>query len=425
MKPFDGADPFEPPLPALRTGMTRGHGGQSAYIHEARVVDVNYINWTVDVVTQFDSRFYNDIQIASPYMHLNRGEGIYVMPEVNAKCLVCIPSDGPPPFVLAFIMPMEEKDQPEEDDTDSEGGMGPATFAGGRTRGKPGDIVLKGRDGNFMVLHRGGVLQIGATELAQRIYIPMHNIVTDVSQNYAHQNTGGAINWGVSSSSTDENPETEFSQTFRLFANDEKADIKVAMGKVHQPVLEPPDESGEFAGLNELEIGTTQPVCLECIIAPGGFNAENGTPDPSAIMGTKMKFFFDRGGGGFLRAEGSVLIRVKKKLRIISDEDMHLKTLGFLTLESEKMIRLRSKAGLQIGGDGGVIALNGGENPVATVGSTVAIAIPAVPPIFVIPVPPGTPGQPPGALGILWPTELNPLSTFTGVIRTGNPTVLA
>ena len=46
------------------------------------------------------------------------------------------------PFVLAFVMPLEV----------AEGGG--ASFAGGRLPSKSGDIVLRGRDGNQVVLQR-------------------------------------------------------------------------------------------------------------------------------------------------------------------------------------------------------------------------------------------------------------------------------
>jgi len=379
-------------------GWFQSEGGSAAYIHEARILDVNFVNWTVDVQTQFDNKSYFDIQVASPYLHPNHGEGIYAMPEVNAKCLVCIPSDGPPPFVLAFIMPAEDQT------TDAYKGSG---FAGGRRRAKSGDIALRGRDGQFIVLHRGGVLEIGATPVAKRIYIPLQNVITDISQQYEHHNTGGSIKWGIASSSTDDNPETEFIQTFRLYANDEKADVRLAVGKVHQPTPEPAGDAGSLSLYNEVLDG--KPIAVEIAIAPGGYDAGTGTVDASAQAGTKLKLLFTREGGAFLRAEGKVGIRIKKKLQLDLDDDMSIGCKGVVTIASEKKIALRAKNGLDISAEKGVVRINGGSKPVATVGSTVNVIIAAPVPIIVD----GKPGT------------ITSGAVMQGLVASGNPTVLA
>lgn len=388
----------------------QSEGGNPAYIHEGRIINVNYVNWTIDFQSQFDQKTYFDIQVASPYMHPNFGEGIYVVPEINAKCLVCIPSDGPPPFVLAFIMPMESKDVPVGEQTSSGTGSEGSTFAGGRKRGKPGDIIVRGHDGNFMILHRGGVLEIGASPVAQRIYIPLQNVITDISQQYEHHNSGGSINWGISSSSTDENPETQYIQTFRLFANDEKADVRVAVGKVHQPTPEPAGDAGSLSLYNEALNGKT--VAVELAIAPGGFDAGTGALDPSAQAGTKLKLMFSRDGGGFLRAEGTVGLRIKGKLQLDVDGDYALNCKGTVRINSDKKIELRSEAGIDISAKKGVIRLNGGSKPIATVGSTVSIIVKAPIPIIVGAPPGGTPGV------------ISAGAIFDGNISSGNPTIL-
>ena len=378
--PQNGFEPVTDSPSAMRTAITRGYGGTPAYVHEGRVTNVNYVNWTVDVQSQFDMKFWPDIQVASPYLHSSRGEGIYVMPEINSKVLVVIPSDGPPPFVLAFIAPMERQDVAEEDNTDSAGGMGSATFAAGRKRAKPGDIFMRGRDGNFITLHRGGVLQIGATEVAQRIYVPLRNLVTDISQNYEHFNTGGSINWGISVGDTSESPETEYRQVFRVYANDEKADVRIAVGKVHQPLPEPAPDDGEQAKLSELGIGTDAPIVYELDIVPGGFNAETGAPVGDVAAATKLRLFFDRNGGGYLRAEASLLVRVKGKFRLKADKGLEFETDEAMNLKAGTTIRITARDNLDIGTSGGITSINSGKDPVAHVGSVVdvTISVPAI-----------------------------------------------
>lgn len=406
-------DQYKNPLDrrGMRTSWTQPEGGAPAYIHEARVIDINLRNWTVDVRTQFDQKFFPNVQVASPYMHPNRGEGMYVMPDINAKCFICIPSDGPPPFVLAFIMPTEQRDEGAGEQVEGTSGTGSLTYQGGRPRPKPGDIYLKGRDGQFVVLHRGGVLQVGSTELAQRIYIPLGNIITDISQNYEHHNSGGTINWGISSSSTDDSPETNFSQTFRLMANDEKADVRLALGTVKQPTPEPAGDAGEQSRNAEFGLGQgdDNPIVYELTLAPQGFEADTGSPS-SAKNATNLKFTFDKTGNAFLRAEGNVNLRVKKKLNLAVDDEVTFSSKKSWRISAENKVRIEGKGGVDILAQKGPVVLNGGDTPVAAVGSVVDV-------IITLPIPITTSSGP----GTIVP---GPNARLTGIIANGVSTVL-
>src|SRR5688572_9587611 len=271
-----GVQTYSEPNPGerstFRSSWTQPEGAVGAHIMEGQVVDINLVNWTVDVVTKFDQKYYLNIQVSSPYAHFNRGEGFYAMPDIGAKCHVCIPSDGPPPFVLDFIMPQETIDGASEDAPDgTDGGKGgvtqeatAASFAGGRRRAKPGDIGITNRDGSFVRLHRGGVLQIGSTELAQRLYIPLQNLISDISQNYEHQNTGGSINCFIAQGESSSNPPTVCRHTYRLLANDAKATVRVAIGKVSDVISEPDVETR--SDLSQLGFGgASQPTVCEVI----------------------------------------------------------------------------------------------------------------------------------------------------------------
>jgi len=414
-----GVDDSVQPLEnnAFRTSWFTPEGAMPAYIHESRIIDVNMTNWTVDCNTVFDGKRFFDIQVASPYLNPNQGAGMYCMPEVGSKCVVCIPSDGPPPFVLAFINPPETITDATSDEAPAgtQGSQGDvssptdSTYAGGRPKAKLGDIILKGSDGNFVILHRGGVLQVGSTELSQRIYIPLGNLITDISQNYSHFNSGGSINWGIRASSPDDNQETEHKQAFRVYANDETADIRIAIGKVHQPVPEKPGDASSAADLAELEIGTDAPIVFEMVLAPGaGFETEAGTPSPATRDAVKLKLFFDRDGNAMFRAEGSVSLRIKKKLRIRADDTIELIGEKSMTLECKENMTISGGASLNLGTDGGVVKINGGSKPVASVGSQVLITT-------VVPIPIITPAGP----GVI-----SAGAVFSGSVSTGNPTIL-
>jgi len=395
---------------SFRSSWTQPEGMGPAMIIEGKIVDVNMVLWTVDVVSQFDNKWYLNVQVASPYLHFKRGEGIYVVPEIGAKCHVCIPSDGPPPFVLDFIMPQESLLDATTDDAPV-GTESPtnSTFAGGRLAAKPGDIVARGRDGNFMILHRGGVLQIGATELAQRIYIPLQNLITDISQNYRHYNTGGSIQWFLAAGESETNPSTIRKDTYRLLAGDARATIRVAYGTLKDIVAEPPD--GATSELSELGIGTSEdgPVVMEVVIAPDGFAPDTGTPDGSTPEQTVLRYLFDKKGNVFLRSEGSVLLKIRKKLRIVSDDNIDIVGKKNFSLKVTKTARIDGGDLLELNGK--VVKINGGTRDCAHIGAVVEcqITIPWI--------------STPAAIGV--PVSILPINPVTGQPHTIKGTIIS
>lgn len=150
-----------------------------ALVERARVVNVNIRDYTVDVKTEFSFKNRFDIPIMVPYCNQVNGEGINFIPEVGATCWICTPSeDGRDAFVLGFTMV-------------DEGG----SYRGGRPLLNPGDLHYSTRDGNFVVLRRGGVVQIGSTAICQRVFIPIRNIIQDYAENYELHTPGGDLTW--------------------------------------------------------------------------------------------------------------------------------------------------------------------------------------------------------------------------------------
>jgi len=408
-----------------RTSWFQPQGFGHVAIMECIIIDLNIRNWTVDVISKFDQKQFLDIQVGSPYMHSNYGEGIYAYPDVGAKCHVCIPSDGLPPYILDFIMPQETLDSTATDEapagTQSRGAVTQdadqdSTFAGGRPKPKPGDIYLRGRDGSFIVMHRGGVLQMGSTQVAQRIYIPLNNVVMDLSQNYRHYNMGGSINWLVDSAAAEENNPTSFMQTFRLFAPEENASVRVALGRVKDYVREKSGDAGAQSEISQLEIDENDIVC-EVDIAPHAFEANSGSTVRGVIEASTLRYFLTKAGDVALRTSGALLVKVAKKLWLISGDDMLLKSGGNLNLEAEGIVRVIGGKLMEVGTRGGTMKLNAGTNPVAHVGSTVTIAIGA--PLTIT----GTVVVPPSPTPLPFTGIIASGQTITGVITTGNPLV--
>ena len=380
------------PRTEFRSSMTSPAGLGETNILLARVVNVDLVHYTVDVYSQFDQQRILSVPIGSPYLHSNRGDGLSVTPEVGSKCAVCWPGDSSPPFVLAFVMPHETV--PVTGDADSPGGtsergdsnQGPSTasFAGGRPKGKPGDIALRGRDGQFVVMHRGGVLQVGSNELSQRLYIPLNNLVMDVAENYAMQNSGGSIRWGLQEGEGETTLPAEYKHTLRVYANEKYADLRIGMGRVHDPVPEADDDG--ITDLAATGVGKTEPVVCELALAKNGFKAESGALLPGTGNLVKLRFIFDRAGNAFLRMDGNVGVLCKKKLRLRVKGDMEV------FADSNFSLNVASSAKIAVGGNleitSPVVRVNDGDKPVARVGDQVSVTLPPTL-LMVSPTPPG------------------------------------
>lgn len=371
-----------------RTSPMHRAGTDAAEIIQGRILKVNLVNWTVDVMGAYDQKFWLDVQVSSTYMHYNNGEGSYTMPEVGATCYLCLPSDSSPPFVLCFVMPPTVVDDTGTADapegTTSHGQTQQyatdATFSGGRPRAQSGDIIMRTRDDNFVILHRGGVLQLGATPICQRMYIPLNNLISDFSGNYEHHNTAGAISWGIQQGPATSHYPAQFQQTFRVFADDKFADIRLTEGKVYNPMTEPDGDLGDQDAISEFSLGTDpdSPIIYELVVAPKGFDADSGNPASTDIHNqTVLRLFFDRAGGTFLRAEGNVFVGCHKKLRIKVDDDFILDAKANMTVTVEKDMVLNGKGSITL--TGGVVRMGAGQAPVARIGDIVTVILPFTP----------------------------------------------
>jgi len=332
---------------SFRNTMTSDAGTDPALCLEGRVVDVNMKNWTVDVASSFDQKTLNDIQVGSPYVHFNNGEGVYCMPDVGAVCKVMIPSDTTAPFVMCFVMPMEvvasdggvqgsvddvvvtgPDGVKKADPSAIVGGDAPtgtvsrsstgrstdASFYGGRPDALMGDIVMRTRDDNFLILHRGGVVQIGASEIAQRIFLPIGNFIEDISGNYAHRNTGGTIQWGLQDITPDDAAKspTRHMEVYRVWADDKYADIRVTHGNAFG---KEPAAEGSISGN----------IVYDFVIAPGGFDANTGDYNKQPIQ---FRQTFDDAGNALMKGAGDMKIDFSGEVLISPTKSLILRSIG-------------------------------------------------------------------------------------------------
>tara|TARA_Y100000310_G_scaffold334995_1_gene415979 strand:- start:3962 stop:5335 length:1374 start_codon:yes stop_codon:yes gene_type:complete len=171
-----------------------------ANITTAKITNVNIQQWTVDVITDSTLQPIAEIPFATPYCHRDHAGGINFIPEVGSSCYVAQCSDGTS-FIIGFIMVPGGAHVPTEFDEEEgkldEAGqdVGP-NFRGQREPLEAGDIMLSTQDENQIILRRGGMIQIGSTGLAQRIYLPVENVIRDYFQRYQAFSPVGEIEWG-------------------------------------------------------------------------------------------------------------------------------------------------------------------------------------------------------------------------------------
>ena len=324
--------------------ITTGAGFKNSNIIQCTVRNVHMDDWTVDVTSNFDQHSYARVQVGCPYLHYSNGEGIYAMPETGAQCLLAVPGDTSTPCILTFIAPSETRSSTSATDP---GGI---IFKAGRPDAVPGDIVLRTRDNNFVVLHRGGVLQIGANDLSQRIYIPLGNFITDISGNYHHFNTAGSVLWGIQEGKATENIPAYHTQTFRVYADNQYADIRVSTGKV-QDILPNKSDDAVSQLLDDMGFGDVDIVCT-VDMALQGFDAATGRPvDDNVAENVLLHYYFENNGNIFMRTEGNILLVVQQAISVLARGD--------ITIHSEQNLALKSDADVSF--DGAQMKLNGGD----------------------------------------------------------------
>lgn len=186
-------------------------------IEEATVIGVDPETYTLTISTAEST--HSGVQWASPYSHQYKGQGSYCMPEIGSMCLVLWTVVDPitgvsgsfkiDPIVIGFYLPakFEEGGEPVkqssgpmelEDCTISgdEEEIGDPSYRNKREKIIPGDIVCgKTSSGNKVILYTGGVTQVHATDICQRLYISVDNWIRDFCQNYIMACDGGYVKW--------------------------------------------------------------------------------------------------------------------------------------------------------------------------------------------------------------------------------------
>lgn len=342
--------------PTFRNSPTKRHIG-SAIIESGVVANVNVQNMTIDWVSQYSGRQVCGVQLMTPYLHFNNGEGFTAVPEVGAVCMLCLPSDDESPFVLGFLSAPEVEnaksgdveEEAKDPDVETDEDMSPpvatsstgstsagsdrsdATYRAGRPVLNPGDMLLQGRDENFVVLKRGGVLQIGSTHICQRAYIPLLNYIRDFCENWEMNTAAGTLHWQVHRKEKSGNPEnapTELTLIAREFAQDKNASIRVSLGSL--------DDVEKPQGANP------DKVFLEVVIAPQLIDPASGI-----VSGSDKKYVLrlDKNGNMYSMGVGTRTVEVK------GDDSLSITGNQTIAVTKDRTITVKGKITEMVEGD--------------------------------------------------------------------------
>lgn len=294
------------------------HSAYSPFrMEEATVTDVNRRTYTVSVATTHSQKDVNDIQCLVPYHHYAHGEGVHHLPEIGAKCFIGWPSDNSPPLLLGYVgaageIYADSEDEPINAEESEDGSSADMTYKSNRPDLNPGDLGWTGRDGNFLYLRRGGVVQIGSTAVSQRIYLPLLNYIKDFCENYSMTTFGGDISWTTGRQEQDPggNAPTTYSFHMNEYSQDKKASVRVR----YYPLT---DSSG------------SDKIVWDISVSPQGISREDGSVE-SPVYQMMLKASGDQtellGGNYSLEVKGDYAVSVAGDATVSSDGALELRS---------------------------------------------------------------------------------------------------
>lgn len=183
-------------------------------IEIGRILNIYPERGTVDFRSEMSEQYRYDIPYCMPYFDQTEGSGIYANPEVGTTALCLTTSEGRS-FIMAYI------------GVDEEG-----SYLGGRPTGVPGDVSVTGRDGNFMVIRRGGIVQIGSKPICQSVYLPTRNIIQQFCENFELHSIAGDMYFTVDrpEDSSEGHSKVRYSLNIREYADDKTSIADLVIG---------------------------------------------------------------------------------------------------------------------------------------------------------------------------------------------------
>lgn len=327
----------------MRSAGSPSHRAFSPFRCEsATITGVNKSTYTVSVKTEHSDRNFDELQTLQPYLH-PKGDGIIVLPDVGAECLLGIPSDNTTPFIMGFRGVASVLGLPSGAANMANpvpgGSQQTVTHQSSRPDMQPGDMGMVTRDGSFVLVRRGGVVQVGSSSLAQRLYLPVGNYIRDFCETYSLDCFGGDITWNVEQQEDDPSgsaPTTYLMHT-REFAQDAKATVRIR----HTPLQSP---------------GGGAKTAWDIVVAPQGIDSRTG--DVASAVYT-LSVLMDGTCTEFIGASRKTTVQGKDQLSITGDRLVTVGGVEKHTVTGDLILKAGPRAileatGVLLGGAGAI-----------------------------------------------------------------------
>ena len=251
-----------------------------AVVEEAVIRNVNSRLRTVDVTTTHSNRVIDDVKLASPGLSNYPFGGAVYLPNPDDVCWICTPADKSGSFVFAYgtIAGPARADVPDSEEE------GPSYRADAPDQ-VPGEWVFATRDGNFVRILRGGMIQVGATDLSCTSWIPINNTIRTIFQRFEAKSPLGEIIWdhaelldGDRVSADAETTPVLLKLGFRSVAQNANYTVSMAIGSITDQMID------SAAGDSEIGVGAQSAEV-------GGQTAEVDSPEDGTVDAYRHHLF--------------------------------------------------------------------------------------------------------------------------------------
>jgi hypothetical protein len=192
-----------------------------------KILSVDRVRWTCQVQSEFGNRIIDGVEIKPDSVN-TEGGGSGAVPEVNSLVYLCYPSTDSTPFIMGGATAPRQLDEGDDNEDPNDRRMNRPVL-------DEGDILVASSGTSRIIVRKGGVLEIGASESAKRIYIPLQNLIREFSQSWEHESGGGRMSMKARDDDETYGPErtpAEFQLQWREFAEDEFPMVDLRMGRI-------------------------------------------------------------------------------------------------------------------------------------------------------------------------------------------------
>lgn len=196
----------------------------STRVIRGKIISVDKVKHTVTVQGE-NNEIFEGIQFMPKYINAD-GTGSFLTPETNSIVWLCTPSSDSTPFILgSSALPQQSEDETVD----------PNDYRMNRPVLNEGDEMVASRDTSYIIVRKGGMIEVASTQMARTFWIPIENLIQSFCENYTIDTPGGSFSmlcrdedetWGA-----DKTP-MEFQLTVKEFCNDEFDIFDLRVGRI-------------------------------------------------------------------------------------------------------------------------------------------------------------------------------------------------